>query len=222
MPDDQQPIDWAAIERDRAARAPLGPVIDWPPVTRRRPEETAQDLHAAAERLLLTDPLFAARAKLAARLAEDVLPSGVHSSVALRAAAALALLVTERPELITGEAPRGRPPVDVLTRALDPLVRVYGFTPATDGHVEAHKLARGLLGLLEGEGYEVTVRADRFATLAGDPAAVRIPLRGRCGTCRDGVLRGVESSRGEVLVGPWLHVDPSVEALHPPTAVEPL
>lgn len=190
-----------------------------------RSEELWAGVYDEARQRMATDPLLAARVTAAARLVAE--RTGRQSDGLadgwVRTGAAVALVVAERPELLTGEPPRRRPAVEVLARVLDPLVRVYSFTPATDGHLEALKLARSLLQALELDGYEVAVRADRFASLADDGRTLRIPTLGICGICRGRVYRPADPGHaGEVLIGPWKHQagDPD-DGGHAPAGVEP-
>lgn len=187
---DVDPTVLSVLERQRAASSAWAEVYD------------------EARQRMVTDPLLAARVHTAASLVaertsrrSDGLADGW-----VRTGAAVALVIAERPELLTGEPPRRRPAVEVLARVLDPLVRVYSFTPATDGHLEALKLARSLLQALALDGYEVAVRADRFASLDHDGSTtVRIPMRGRCAICRGPVTRDLDGGPDELLVGPWHH-----------------
>lgn len=184
---------------------PLGPVIDWAP--RPRPEETAEDLYVAAQRRLHTDPLFAARVTLARRVLDSVhsgLPDAQDRGWA-RMGAAVALLVAERPELITGDRDRRRPAVDVLAEAL--ARRVPGSLPLS----AVREAAGHLQAALTDAGWDLIRRADRFATLADDGRQVRIPTRGRCLTCYGEVSRGVTGGRGEVVIGGWAHIDPAAQ-----------
>lgn len=189
---------------------PLGPVIDWSP---RRAEETAEDLYRAAERRLHTDPLFAARVTLARRVLDSVhqRPIDGHDAGWARMGAAVALLVAERPELITGESARRRPASDVLAEAL--ARRVPSALPLS----AIREAAGHLLGALTDAGWDLIRRADRFATLADDGRQVRIPTRGRCLTCYGEVSRGVTGGRGEVLIAAWAHIDP--DASHDDAAI---
>lgn len=178
---------------------------------RRRPEETAAELYDAARRRLLEDPVLSARVKLALQVIDVQVAWARHLAGPSRQhatdAAAIALLIAERPELLTGEPPSGEPPAEVIARVIAPALPM----------VPVQELTRVVLNALELAGYEVTRRADRFASLERDAAQLRISTRGSCGLCRDEVIRGVSSGRGELLLGPWQHIEPGV--LHEPVDV---
>jgi hypothetical protein len=158
-----------------------------------------------ARRRLLYDAYLAVRAKSAARLLEEDRRAlgwtwGHRDEDLALTAAALAIVVSDHPELITGSRPLRRPPREVLMRVLAAVV--FGH----DATRRVEELATLLLEALELDGYEVTVRADRFATLPDDGRRLRIPLRGRCGVCRLEVFRHLEAPMPtEVLIGPWRH-----------------
>lgn len=163
-------------------------------------DPTARELYAEAARRLHFDPLLSARVKLAARIinAADATGEATHPDHS----AAVALVVAERPELITGELPAGAPPLEVIAGRIsaiaDPARPVSSIRDA----------AAGVLAALALEGYEVGRRADRFATLERDVHEVRIPVRGQCGICRQEVWRSSTVRGPELMVGPWTHVVP--------------
>jgi hypothetical protein len=164
------------------------------------------DVYAEAMDRSRDDPLFAARVKSVAALVRDRTGRAAGELVDqwVRTGAAVALVVAERPELLTGE-PTGREPAhQVLARVLLPLARETSFPPQATSS-RADELARTLLNALELAGYEVTVRADRFASMQGDWRQLRIPLRGVCSICRGYVDRSFDGQVGELLIGPWRH-----------------
>lgn len=134
-----------------------------------------------------------------------------------RWAASVALVVAERPELLTGQPPVDpRPATQVIAGVLEPVISPYA------GARIVPEAATAVVNALDLAGYEVTRRADRFAHLDHPGAVtVRIPTRGRCGTCTLEVSRGWQSDprRGEVLILPWSHIQPGQDDDHVPTDV---
>jgi hypothetical protein len=193
-----------------------------------RAREASEQLWAPvlpdATRRLLHDALLRARTRSAAALIREDRRGQFAAGWTDRDqhlaewAAAVALVIAERPELITGTPPTLRPAAEVLAGVLDPVILADGFTPLVDAHERAQVLARRLVEALEAAGYEVAPRVDRFASLADGGRQVRMPLRGTCGVCSGAVRRHLISDDAEALLGGWFHVEADVA--HEPDRVE--